>query len=136
MATSANEVEASFYRYLEDLAQPWLDPHTLATADRDILFDLLLRCQQAEHQLGRRSWLRALPSWATPLLVCASVFAIMLLYTGQSLVLLSTVLDRARDWLDVLFVRIIRSTDLERLLVVGLALIAVSIYAVSRTARS
>ena len=29
LAASANEVEAVSYRYLEDLAQPWLDPAVL-----------------------------------------------------------------------------------------------------------
>src|SRR6516165_6932333 len=33
-AASANDVEAAFYRYLEDLAQPWLDPSILSRADR------------------------------------------------------------------------------------------------------
>jgi hypothetical protein len=43
-ATTANDVEAAIYRYLEDLLQPSLDLHILARAERDILFDLLIRC--------------------------------------------------------------------------------------------
>ena len=50
LADSANDVDAAFYRYLEDLAQPWLAPSVLDRhcADREILFDLLFRCKHVE----------------------------------------------------------------------------------------
>lgn len=139
LAASANEVEAVSYRYLEDLAQPWLDLAVLDRADRadrDILFDLLFRCKHVQAQLGGRSWIRVLRAWGTPVFLGASFLAIMLLCMGRFSVVLSTMLDRARSWSDDLSIRVNHSTDLERLFVVGLVLIMVTIYAVSRTARS
>ena len=139
LAASANEVEAVSYRYLEDLAQPWLDLAVLDRADRadrDILFDLLFRCKHVQAQLGGRSWIRVLRAWGTPVFLGASFLAIMLLCMGRFSVVLSTMLDRARNWSYDLSIRVNHSTDLERLFVVGLVLIMVTIYAVSRTARS
>jgi hypothetical protein len=135
-AGSANEVDITFYRYLEDLVQPWLDPQILARAERDILFDLLIRCQHVEAQLGGRAWLRTIRSWGSPALLGTLCFAIIVLCMGQFPVLLSTVKHYAVDWSDDLYLRVVHSSDLERLFVVGLVLIAVSIYTVSRTARS
>ncbi|MGZ3337766.1 MAG: hypothetical protein ACXVBV_20810 [Isosphaeraceae bacterium] len=136
LAASANEVEAVSYRYLEDLAQPWLDLAVLDRAYRDILFDLLFRCKHVQSQLGGRSWIRVLRARGTPVFLGASFLAIMLLRMGRFSVVLSTMLDRARNWSDDLSIRVNHSTDLERLFVVGLVLIMVTIYAVSRTARS
>ena len=136
LAASANEVEADSYRYLEDLAQPWLDLAVLDRADRDILFDLLIRCKHVQSQLGGRSWIRVLRAWGTPVFLGASFLAIMLLCMGRFSVVLSTMLDRARNWSDDLYIRVNHSTDLERLFVVGLVLIMVTIYAVSRIPRS
>jgi len=139
LAASANEVEAVSYRYLEDLAQPWLDLAVLDRADRadrNILFDLLFRCKHVQAQLGGRSWIRVLRAWGTPFFLGASFLAIMLLCMGRFSVVLSTMLDRARNWSYDLSIRVNHSTDLERLFVVGLVLIMVTIYAVLRTARS
>ncbi|MGC1721582.1 MAG: hypothetical protein WA746_21545 [Isosphaeraceae bacterium] len=136
LAASANEVEAASYRYLEDLAQPWLDLAVLDHEDRDILFDLLIRCKHVQSQLGGRSWIRVLRAWGTPVFLGASFLAIVLLCMGRFSVVLSTMLDRARNWSDDLSIRVNHSTDLERLFVGGLVLIMVTIYAVSRTARS
>jgi hypothetical protein len=136
LAASANEVEAVSYRYLEDLAQPWLDLAVLDRTDRDILFDLLFRCKHVQSQLGGRSWIRVLRGWGTPVFLGASFLAIMLLCMGRFSVVLSTMLDRARNWSDDLSIRVNHSTDLERLFVVGLVLIMVTIYAVSRIPRS
>ena len=139
LAASANEVEAVSYRYLEDLVQPWLDLAVLDRAyhaDHDILFDLLFRCKHVQAQLGSRSWIRVLRAWGTPVFLGASFLAIMLLRMGRFSVVLSTMLDRARNWSDDLSIRVNHSTDLERLFVVGLVLIMVTIYAVSRIARS
>ena len=138
LAASANEVEAVSYRYLEDLAQPWLDLAVLDRADRadrDILFDLLFRCKHVQAQLGGRSWIRVLRARGTPVFL-GSFLAIMLLCMGRFSVVLSIMLDRARNWSDDLSIRVNHSTDLERLFVVGLVLIMVTIYVVSRTARS
>jgi hypothetical protein len=136
LAVKANEVEAPFYRYLQDLARPWLDPGVLGRAEREILFDLLVRCQHVRDQLLGRSWIRSLPSWVTPAVAGVTFFAIMLLWMGKLPVFLSTILDYSRGYADDVYFYAIRSSDAERLLAVGLVLVIVSAIAVSRTARS
>jgi pSer/pThr/pTyr-binding forkhead associated (FHA) protein len=52
-AAGADGTLRDFFRHLEDLALPWLTPKTLAQADREILFSLLLCCRRAEQELNR-----------------------------------------------------------------------------------
>jgi hypothetical protein len=136
LGRNASDVEAAFYRYLEDLVQPWLDLQVLGRAEREILFDLLIRCREVEVQLGRRSWMRLLRARAAPAPLGAMFFAIILLCIDRSSLVLWTILNQARGLCDDVMFRIVHSTDLERLFVVGLVLIAVSIYSISRTAQS
>jgi hypothetical protein len=136
LASSANEVEAAFYGYLEDLLKPWMDLDIMGRADRDILFDLLIRCRHVDAQLGGRSWFCVLRGRRVPAFLGALSFAIILLCMNRISVLFSTVMGYAQAWSYLLYLRAIYSTDVERLFVVGLVLIAVSIYMVSRTARS
>jgi hypothetical protein len=136
LAESANEVEASFYRYLEDLVRPWMDPGVLARSDRDILLDLLVRCRQAERQLGIRTWLRSIPDWAPRALVMSLVAAagITLFVAGAGGWLAA--LDRLRGWSDDVWFAVRNSSDVERLCVIGIVMTIVSIFTVQRTARS
>jgi hypothetical protein len=136
MTHSANDMEATFYRYLEDLIQPWLDTHILARAERDILFDLLIRCRRVEKQLGGRSWLRVIRTGSAIALLGASFFAIILLCIVGPPVQLLTILNGVRGGLDVILARIVHSTDLERLFLIGSVLTAALIYSMSRTAQS
>lgn len=136
LADSANEVEASFYRYLEDLIRPWLDPGVLARSDGEILLDLLVRCRQAERQLGIRSRLLSIPPWA-PRAVVLSVLAA----AGTTLFVAGAggwlaALDRFRGWSDDLWLSVKHSSDVERLCFLGVIMIIVSIFALHRTARS
>lgn len=136
LAESANEVEASFYRYLEELVRPWMNPGVLARSDRDILLDLLVRCRQAERQLGIRSWTRAIPDWA-PRAILLSLLAaagITLFVAGAGGWL--SALDRLRGWSDDLWFAAVRSSDVERLCSIGIIMIIVSIFTVHCTARS
>jgi serine/threonine protein kinase len=48
LAAEAPEVERGFYRSLEQLVLPWVSALSLAREDREILRDLLTRCQHAE----------------------------------------------------------------------------------------
>jgi hypothetical protein len=136
LATSANDVEAAFYRYLEDLALPWLDPTILARADREILYDLLLRCHRVEQELGGRSFWRMVPSGPLPVVAAVLIFASTLLWVGKFSILLTTSMEYARSWGDDAVFRVLHSSTEERLCAVACILVAVSIYAVSRTARS
>jgi hypothetical protein len=136
LAASANEVEKTFYSYLEDLARPWLDLAVLDRAERDILFDLLIRCQDAEKQLAGRTRRRSRMTGAKPAMLGAIIFVIVLLWTSRFSVLSSIILDHVRSLSDDFYFRVVHSSDLERLFVVGCLLVATSIYTVSRTAKS
>jgi hypothetical protein len=136
LAASSNEVEATFYRYLEGLVQPWLTPAILARADREILQDLLARCLQAEQQLGGRRWARSIRRWALPLLLgFATVFTLVLgLFTIDRVGF--PALRRLRDFSDDVWIAVTRSTEFERLTALGIVLLITSIIAVTRTAKS
>jgi hypothetical protein len=136
LATTANEVEAGFYRYLEELVRPWLSPSVLARTDRDILLDLLIRCRQAESRLGARSWLRSIPDWA-PRALGGSLLAAagILLFVGGAGGW-SSALRRLQGWSDDLWFAVRHSSDTERLGFITIVLVIVSIIGVSRTARS
>ena len=75
-------------------------------------------------------------TWGFPVLLGAAIFAIALLYMGRFSIVMSAILDGARSLADVFYFRVNHSTEQERLFVVGLGLIMVTIFAVSRTARS
>ena len=66
LAAAANEVDGAFYRYLEDLVQPWLSPLVLWRADREILCDLLVRCRQVERALAGPFLVSAFASLGSP----------------------------------------------------------------------
>jgi hypothetical protein len=136
LADSANEVDGAFYRYIENLVQPWLDLSVLARGERDILFDLLLRCRHVQTQLGGQAWHQAIPSWRAAVAVALMFFAIILLFLGRVPVSLRTILNGARDWADHIYIQVVRSTELERLFFVGCVLVVVSMFVVMRTARS
>ena len=134
LAASANDVDAVFYRYLEELVQPWLNVDTLVHADRDILFDLLLRCQQVEEELQGRSSMRSILSSAAPFFVSGMCFAAVLLCIRTMSFSYATLLYRARGWTDEFWFDVAHVSGLEWLGFVGCALIGVSVYLVSRPA--
>jgi hypothetical protein len=136
LAESTNEVEAAFYRYLEDLVRPWLSPTVLARADREILLDLLLRCRQAERQLGGRSWARSVLHWALPALLAGMVIFSLLLGLFIIHRLGFPAVQRLRDFSDDLWFTVTRLTEVERLTFVAVVLLMVSIVALARTAKS
>ena len=136
LAASANDVDALLYRYLEDLVQPWLDLVVLSRVDRDILSDLLIRCKAAQLQLRGHSWIGTLPAMTAPTLIVALLFATMPLWTGRLIVLLLTILNRARSWSDELWFTVSYASNVQWMFSVGCALLAISIYLVHRTSRS
>jgi hypothetical protein len=136
LVASTNEVDRAFYRYLEDLAQPWLSLAVLAKADREIVIDLLERCRQVDHQLGGRSWARSVPPWVQPALLAGIVIFSLLLVLFMIQRLGFPAVQRIQNFLDDLWIAIRWSSDLERLTFVGVVLLVMSFFAISRTAKS
>jgi len=68
----AGDAEADSWRYfwkLGELVRPWMTVEALAGANRDVLCDLLNRCQQVEQQLGGKRWRPSFKGWSGPLVV-------------------------------------------------------------------
>lgn len=134
-AEAVDQGKRDFFNRLESIVEPWLTPRVLARTDREILADLLSRCREVERELtGRRSWEgfgeRAL--WFV-LPTAAAVVGLLLWWArGRP----AHALWGVQDWLDVVWLTVRRSSDLQRTFVAGLVIIVVSIIAVSRTARS
>jgi len=136
LAASGDKAEAAFYQDLEQLAQPWLTPRVLARADQEILLDLLVRCRHAEQRLGGRSWAQLLPTGVLPALLVSFFFFLGVLGVGIADQAGFQVLSGLRGWSDDLWFAVKRSSEIERLGFAALVLLAVSIFAVARTARS
>jgi hypothetical protein len=134
-AAAANEVEAAFYRYIEDLAQPWLAPSALERADREILFDLLMRCRQIDQELGGRPWASYRRAAVAPFLVIFFAFALLPLWRVKSSGALATILDRARFWTVELSHEVNGAGDSQMLILIGSGLLIVAIWLVFRAAR-
>ncbi len=54
-AADAHGPEREFYLRLEGLITPWVSLRSLAREDREILTDMLIRCQEAGQILERQS---------------------------------------------------------------------------------
>src|SRR5579864_1528173 len=80
LAESSEPAQRAFYEELAALAEPWMTPNVLARAERDIMFDLLLRCREAEHKLGGRAWSSVAPDLpgrvVLPLAIAAALLAV------------------------------------------------------------
>jgi multidrug transporter EmrE-like cation transporter len=136
LAARASDVDAAFYRYIEDLVQPWLNPLVLGRADREILLDLLVRCRQAERAFIGRSW-----SLRLPLVVLLALFVSFFVFLweldrGMTAGVASTVLSGLRNVSDDVWVAVTHSNEAQWLSFVAVMLVVVSIVSVSRTARS
>src|SRR4051794_8857333 len=101
LARTADEAKRAFYQDLEALAHPWLTLAVLARENREILFDLLIRCRQAERELCGRPKAPAARGWTVPALaaVAAAVGAVLWTWIADRGWL--PILNRVQDWSDV-----------------------------------
>jgi hypothetical protein len=133
--TGAEPELQEFYNRLEVLAEPWLTTRTLDQADAEILLDLLARCRAVERQLGsRRRWAAHHRLNPTLLFVFLGCFLLAIVLATHSM--MQPALLWADDLLDRTLFFIRRASDLQKLFVVAVTLIIVSVIAVSRPARS
>ena len=135
-AEASAEDRRAYYEDLEGLASPWVSLKALATADGEILGDLLARCRQAEKELGGRGASTLDPSRLLKgFLVCATLAG------GLALLPLAGVdpprlVDELRSGSDAVWLVVKKSTDMQRLGVLTVVVILASIRVVSRPARS
>jgi hypothetical protein len=133
LADTADAPKRAFYRDLEELARPWLNPGVLAKADQEILLDLLLRCREAERDLGGRTRGIALLRLAVLVLMGSSILVVFRLsdWSGPG------VWSRVLGWSDSFWLALLgRSGSIERFFLSSTIVILVSLSIASRVARS
>jgi hypothetical protein len=135
-ADSSDEAERAFYRNLEGLVQPWLDTGVFARADREILLDLLIRCRQAERDLGSRARRRAAPRSAVSAIMASAVLVALALSGLSEGGAWSRVLGRVQGWTDPLRLTLKLPASHECLFHVSIIVIPVALSVVSRATRS
>lgn len=130
----------AFYQRIKDLVRPWLSLPVLARADREILYDLMHRFEDIDHRIGkRRRWREKM--WAIPdsLLIgglIASLVYVTFVFVENAWTMPWWRWVRSTDWFAFARNLVIQAGDLEKLFVIAVILIGVSIYVVSRSARS
>jgi hypothetical protein len=136
LAATNAEPERAFYRDLEGLVQPWLNPGVLAQADREILLDLLLRCRQVERELRDRGRRLAALSWAVPVLMLSALLVALLLGSRTGNKEWSRGLEYVQGWSDVFWLALERSGCNERSFLLSIIVITVLLSITARVARS
>jgi hypothetical protein len=132
LAGSAEGDSRALGEGLAGLARPWLTPWVLDRADREILFDLLQRCRQAEEKLGGRPRARAAWRWAALGLLGVVALALVAVPPGWSW---HSLLGQGRSWSDVAGAAIKRSSPSDRLFAAGAVVTVVTVFLVSRASR-
>ena len=125
------------YYELADVVKPWINPQVLSRTDHELLISLLNRCGDIQRQLGGRTW-----TWSTCIsgssfrMILASVIvATLLLWSGTTEALFSTIIDRLRDWSTLVLVTIKWSNDSQRIFFGGGVLVIVTLIVAVREAR-
>jgi hypothetical protein len=136
LAESSPEAERPYYEALEDLARPWLTRRALTQADPEILASLLARCRSIARELGARRAGFAGPAGMRWIIMAAvfsvALFAIVL----TSDLLMETMSAWSRDIATTLRLSVSRSSDVQKLTVVGALIVLYGIYSSSRTRQS
>jgi hypothetical protein len=136
LAGSGDEARRKLYEDLEATVQPWLSPRVLAHADSEILAHLLVRCRTIERELGGRAWARAIrrPAALALFLIVAATLAVVTVWSARGL--RTALAEGFQDVSNAIRLVLWRSSDLEKWSALAVVVILLSIYNVSRTARS
>lgn len=120
---------------LRELVLPWMSLRTLATAEREILEDLWLRCLEVEREIGGHRWRWNVEGWARhlPALVFLTVAAVVLIPLGQRYG--PTLLRMLEDSVKPILFVLRTSGNAAAFAVAALAVVIAGIYLVWRVAR-
>jgi hypothetical protein len=135
LAGSAEGAERKLRETMIATVRPWLSPQALERADREILGFLLQRCRRIERALGVRTGVLTLLRRAAPLFLAPAISVLVVVAWTLNNPHISPVGAVRFRWA-MLWLSLRRASDLEKLCLAGIILILVSIYTVSRTARS
>jgi hypothetical protein len=134
-SAAAGSPKQAFFEGLDDLARPWLTLRVLQQTEPEILFDLLVRCQEAERVLVGGAWVWWVRRAVRPLLVGLVTVLLVVLGVG----VWNGVGPQVQEWLrqgEALFgiaARVVPSP--EAWLVAGLVIVGVLMLLVARVAR-
>jgi hypothetical protein len=135
LAGSADNPGRTLHETMIDTVRPWLSPQALERADREILGVLLQRCRWIERAIGVRTGVLTHLRRAAPLFLLPA--ATVIVVVGWTLAVPRIPLvDAVRFRWAMVWMSVKRTSDVEKLCLVGIVLILISIYSVSRMARS
>jgi hypothetical protein len=138
LADASDADQRKLYEDLEATVRPWLSPRVLAETDGELLAGLLARWRRIEGELSGRTPAR--PVWLRSALVFTLLVAAA---TTGGVVFLSTVPvpwaalgETVQDLSPMINHTLGRSSDTDMLVALAVVAILLSVYNVSRTARS
>jgi hypothetical protein len=132
MAATGSTGNRAYYEDLCYLAEPWLTPWVLQQTDREVLLDLLERCERAHQQLSTSRFARVM-RWLVGIsvfLACASLTALLVVYLQGRW---GSLLDKLDDNWRLLVLSANRLTSVEWLVITGGMMLAFAVAVVWRT---
>jgi hypothetical protein len=128
LASTGDADWQTYARRLEAVVRPWLAARVLERADPDILLDLLARCRRIDRDLNGRDWRSVARAWVWPAVAGLAGAALIALVTCA----MSGMLQPLSDWLHhewrAVRVAVQESTDVQRLLAVGVVVALIGAY--------
>lgn len=134
LAEMLHDEERAYFLNLENIAKPWMNPHSFRQADREILENLLRLCHRVEKELGGRSWrfpdLRRYFRLPFPF-VAGTALIVIFWATRRAW---APMFQHGRTWSEAFRVCLDRTTYTHSLLVPAILVVVTSSYVVSRSA--
>jgi hypothetical protein len=121
-----------FFWKLGEMIRPWVTLESLAMANREILYDLLARCQHAQRECEGRSWQFAPGGRVLPILLVLGVVVVGWLVDR----FVYPFWDRLDSWMNEVWFTVNQTLDLQWWVVGGAILALLLMFLVSRSART
>jgi hypothetical protein len=136
LAASGDDSKRALAESLEGLVQPFLTLRVLEKTDRVVLFDLLVRCRDAERVVRGRPSTGAAGRRVAPLFLTTLFGLAAFLLLGATWGRWIPLWHRMQAWSDAAWISIKRSNDLQWVVLFGVVVVLASIAVISRPARS